>query len=149
MPADRAPHESGTANARVAADRPTLTGPRDRRVHAIAVTAVGTAIGAVMSVQNLLTGPGGTALRALSYLVIVGGAFAWAERAARTVPRHAKLATRLGIGGSLLVGLTLVLPWLNLAAQDRPNTLAMVLIGGAAIALPSWLAAAYIARVGR
>lgn len=98
---------------------------------------------------HLLVGPGGTTLRAFGYLVIVGGALAWAERAARTVPRHAKLASRVGLGGSLVVGLTAVLPWLDLSAQSRPNTPAMAIVGAAAIALPSWIAAGDIATTRR
>src|SRR5690606_15130625 len=107
----------------------------------IATATFGTAVGAVMAIQNVLAGPGGTVLRAFGYFVIVGGALVWAERAARTVPRYAKLAHRVGLGGSLVVGLTAVLPWLNLSAQTKPNTLAMAIAGAAAIALPSWIAA--------
>ena len=126
-----------------------LTGPRDRQIHAITTALLGVALGAPMGFQNLLVGPGGTALRALAYFVLVGGALAWAERSARTVPRHAKLASRAGLGGSLLVGLTLVLPWLNFSAQSQANTLSMAIVGAAAIALPSWIAAGYIARPRR
>jgi hypothetical protein len=143
------PPNAEQARAQLATDHPPLTGPRDRRVHAITTATLGTAVGALMAIQNLLVGPGGTALRAFGYLVIVGGALVWAERAARTVPRHAKLASRLGLGGSLVVGLTAVLPWLNLSAQSRPNTLTMAIIGAAAIALPSWAAAGHIARTRR
>ena len=137
------------AREQLATSQHPLTGPRDRRIHAITTALLGVALGATMSVQNLLVGPGGTALRTLSYVVLVGGALAWAERTARTVPRHAKLASRVGLGGSLLVGLTLVLPWLNLSAQTRPNTVSMALVGAAAIALPSFIAAGYIARARR
>jgi hypothetical protein len=146
VPTDPTPPNADQARTQLATSHPPLTGPRDRRVHAITTATIGAAVGGVMAIQNLLVGPGGTALRAFGYLVIVGGAIAWAERAARTVPRHAKLASRVGLAGSLVAGLTLVLPWLNLSAQDRPNTLAMVIVGAAVIALPSWVAAGYIAR---
>ena len=149
MPTTPTPPDANQARAQLSTTHPQLTGPRDRRVHAITTATLGTAVGAVMAIQNLLVGPGGTALRALGYFVIVGGALMWAERAARTVPRHAKLASRVGVGGSLVVGLTAVLPWLNLSAQTRPNTLTMAFGGAAAIALPSWVAAGYIARSRR
>jgi hypothetical protein len=42
-----------------------------------------------------------------------------------------------------------VLPWLNLSAQSRPNTLTMAIVGAAAIALPSMVAAGYIATTRR
>jgi hypothetical protein len=126
-----------------------LTGAHDRRVHAITTALLGVALGAPMGFQNLLVGPGGTALRTLIYAVIVGGALVWAERTARTVPRHAKLASRVGFGASLLVGLTMVLPWLNFSAQSQPNTVAMAIVGAVVIASPSWIAAGYIARARR
>lgn len=125
-----------------------LTSPRDRRVHAATTATFGVAIGATMALQNLL-GPGNNALRAAGFIIVWLGAATWAERAARTVPRRTKLASRLGIGGSMLVSLTIVLPWLNYSAQTEPNTWPMVLAGTAIIALPCWVAAGYIAKARR
>jgi hypothetical protein len=139
------PPHAEQAPAQPDGQRRRLTDQRDRRVHALATALLGAVLGVVMASQNILAGPSGTALRTFGYLAVVAGALAWTERAADTVPRHAKLASRVGLGTSLVVGLTSVLPWLNLSAQTRPNTLAMAAVGAAAIALPSWLAAATIA----
>lgn len=149
MSTDRTAPTPDQARDQLATSHPPLTAPRDRRVHAITTATLGVAVGAVMAVQNLLVGPGGTALRAFGYFVIAGGALACAERAARTVPRHAKLASGAGLVASLAVGLTLVLPWLNLSAQSRPNTLGMAIVGAAVISLPSWVAAGYIVKARR
>ena len=149
MSTDSTAPTPGQARDQLARTRPPLTDARDRRVHAITTATLGATVGAVMAVQNLLASASGTAVRAAVYVVVVGGALAWAERTARTVPRHAKTASRVGLVASLVAGLVLVLPWLNLSAQDRPNTVGMAILGAAAIALPSWVAAGYIARARR
>lgn len=149
MPIDPAPRDAGGPRERLASSRRPLTGSRDRRVHAITTAILGVTVGVVMAAQNLLAGPGGTALRGLGYLVVVVGALVWVERAARTVPHHAKVASRLELGGSLVMSLTVVLPWLNLAAQCRPNTLVMAIAGAIVLAVPSWIAAGWIARARR
>lgn len=145
MPTDDAPPSSREAREQLSSARTALTDPRDRRIHAIKTAAIGAAVGAVMGLQNVLVGSAGTALRAVIYFAVIGAALIWAEQAARTVPRHAKLASRVGLGASFAVGLTLVMPWLNLSAQDQPNTLGMAALAAALIALPSCAAAGYIA----
>jgi hypothetical protein len=146
----------------VTSDRPTLTpeqarrqltdiqtrslhSPRDRRIHAIGTAIFGLTSGFYMAAQNAITGAGHIVLSCVVVAIWVGEGF-WVERAARTVPRRARLWSRLGIGGSLALALGLVLPWLNLRAQTSPNTWPMVLAGAFVVAVPSLVAAAVIAR---
>ena len=115
----------------------------DRNVHAIRTAVLGLSVGLLTAPQNVLSGTSAIVADVIFVTVWMGGAI-WVERAARTVPRRARLWSRLGIGTSILVALVAVLPWLNLSAQTEPNTWPMVLAGALVIAVPSLIAAVAI-----
>lgn len=121
----------------------SLRSGRDRRIHAAGTAVTGITGGLFMASQNVVTGASRVVLSGVVLAVYLAGVF-WVERAARIVPRHARLWSRLGIGGSLVLALGLVLPWLNLRAQTEPNTWPMVLAGALLAALPSLVAAAAV-----
>ena len=134
------------ARAQLAASRARPLGSDgDRAVHAVGTAVFGLTTGFYMATQNLVTGTAGIVLSCLVVAIWVAEAL-WVERAARTVPRRASLWSRVGIGGSLVLALVVVLPWLNLRAQTEPNTWPMVLVGALVAAVPSLVAAAAIAR---
>lgn len=150
MPAEPTTQPTAQEAAARLADRPVrLADDRDRRIHAVTTVVLGAVIGVVMATQNVLATQVGAVLRGAVYFAVVGGAIAWSERAARAVPRHARLASRIGLIASLVVGLVAVLPWLNLSAQTSPNSAAMVVVGAAAITVPTAIAALWIARARR
>lgn len=117
----------------------------DAKVHASATAVFGISAAVFMASQNLFTGASDFIV-SLVFVVIWFGTVAWVERAARTVPRRARLWSRLGIGASMVLALGAGLPWLNYQAQSEPNTWPMVLAVSAVVALPSLVAAAIIAR---
>jgi hypothetical protein len=126
--------------------RRPLTRSRDRAVHATATAATGLALGLLGTAQNIASGlAANVALTGFFFAVALGSA-AWAEHAARTVPRRARAWSRAGMIASLVLNLVLVRPWLNLQAQTEPNTWSMVLVGAVVVAVPSLAAAAMIAR---
>ena len=123
----------------------SLSSPRDRKIHATGTAVFGFTIALGMATQNVVTGAGRVVLSCVVLVILLGEAV-WVERAARTVPRRARLWSRLGIGSSFVLALGLVLPWLNLQAQTSPNTWSMVAVAALIVAAPSLAAAAVIAR---
>lgn len=128
-----------------ATQRTPLGSPGDATVHAVATAVFGLSGGVFMASRNLVTGAW-SALLAAAFATVWLGVMAWTERAARTVPRRARLWSRIGIFGSLAVALAIAMPWLNYRAQTEPNTWPMVLAASAVVALPSLVAAVVIAR---
>ena len=117
----------------------------DHRIHAIATAVLGLNIAFYFAADNIASGAVHVVLSCLFFAVCLAETI-WVERSARTVPRRAKLWSRLGIGVSLVLTLFLVLPWLNLQARNEPNTWWMVLLGTVVAAAPSLVAAGVIAR---
>lgn len=149
MGTDRTSYTREEARERLAASRtPTLGNPGDRLVHAISTAAIGLIICLWFAMRNMMSETSGTVL-ACVYVALCFADAIWVERAARTVPRRAKLWSWLGIGASIVLSLGLVLPWLNLHAQTEPNTWSMVIAGALVAALPSLIASAVIARGSR
>lgn len=145
MDADNAQVTPEQAREQLAASRPrALSSARDRRVHAVGTAVLGLAIGLFMASRNLLSETGLVVVAVVFFVAWMVG-LAWVERIARTVPRGARRWSRVGIGGSFVLALAAVLPWLNLQAQSAPNTWPMVLLGALVAAIPSLLAAAVIA----
>lgn len=136
--------EQASANL-AAGEALQLARPRDRKIHAMGTAVFGITLGVLMATRNLISGTTAVLLTVALAAVLVAQVV-WVERAARTVPRRAALWSRIGIGGSLLVGLALVSPWLNQAAQTEPNTVPMVAIGALAVAAPALVAAVFIGR---
>ena len=133
------------AREQLAASRPGALGTaRDRQVHALGTAVLGLAVGLFMASRNLVSDTGLAAV-AVVFIVAWMAGLAWVERAARTVPRGARRWSRAGIGGSFVLALVAVLPWLNLQAQSEPNSWPMVLLAALIVAVPSLLAAAVIA----
>ena len=122
----------------------SLPSGHDRRIHAVATAVFGCSVAFYMASRNVFSGAERVVVSGVFVAVWMGGAI-WVERAARTVPRRARLWSRLGIGLSFLLALGLVLPWLNLQAQTVPNSLPMVLVASFVVAVPSLIAAAAIA----
>ena len=122
----------------------SLLSPRDRRVHAIGTALFGVGVAVHMATENIVTGAAGAVLSGVVLAALLGETV-WVERAARAVPRRARLWSRLGIGVSFVLALVVVLPWLDLAAQDEPNTWPMVVTASLVVAGPSLAAAAVIA----
>lgn len=134
------------AREQLAATRRTSLGsPGDADVHAVATAVFGVSVGILMASRNLVTGLG-SAVLAAAFATVWLAVVAWAERSARTVPRRAKLWSRIGIVASLALALGAALPWLNYQAQTEPNTWPMVLAASSVVALPSLVAAVVIAR---
>ena len=123
----------------------SLGSHRDARVHAVATAVFGLSVGVCMASQNVVTG-WGSAILAAAFAAVWIGVVAWMERASRTVPRHARRWSRIGIGASLFLALAVALPWLNSQARTEPNTWGMVLLASVVVALPCLIAAAVIAR---
>lgn len=123
----------------------SLRSGRDHTLHAAATAAFGLSSGLLAASQNVVSGASEVALTCAFVAACLAVGLA-VERVARTVPRRARLRSRLGIGASLLLALVVVLPWLNLQAQTEPNTWPMVLVAAVVIAVPSLVAAAVIAR---
>lgn len=122
-----------------------LGSARDRRIHAAGTATFGLSVGLFTATRNVVSGTSeivATALYAVALIAVV----VWVERAARTVPRRATVRSRVGIGTSFALALLLVLPWLNLEAQAEPNSWPMVVAAIFIVALPSFMAAAVIAR---
>ena len=105
-----------------------LMSRRDRRIHAVGTAVLGLTGGLYMAAQNLLSGTSRVVLSCIVVASWVAQAL-WIERAAPTIPRRARLWSHLGIGGSLVLALGLVLPWLNLRAQTEPASWPAVLLG--------------------
>ena len=119
--------------------------PGDRTVHAIGAAAVGLTMGLHMATRNLVSESHYALLSGIFVCVMVAEVL-WVEKASRTVPRRARRCFWTGLVTSFVVALALVTPWLNLQAQEGPNTWPMVALGAAVVAVPSLLAAAVIAR---
>lgn len=146
MDADRHSPTPEQAREQLAATQTASLGSsRDAAIHAIGTAVFGASIAIYMASQNLITGFGNVVLSA-AFAAMWLGAVAWVERSARTVPRRARLWSRLGIGASFFLALGAVLPWLNYQAQTEPNTWPTVLVASAVVALPSLVAAMVIAR---
>lgn len=128
-----------------AAQARQLGSARDRRIHAVGTAVLGLTVGVFMATQNMVSLGTSGALLFVAFAVVCLGEAWWVERAARTVPRRSRLWSRLGIGGSVVLALVVVMPWLNLSAQSGPNTWPMVTVGAAVAAAPSVIAAAAIA----
>ena len=123
----------------------TLPSAGDRRAHAIGTAVCGLTVGVHLGTQSVLSGTGRLVLLAALVAVFVAEAV-WVERAARTVPRHAGLSARVGVGASLVLALVVVLPWLDASARTEPNSWPLVLTAAVVVALPSLVAAAAIVR---
>lgn len=129
-------------------DSRSLRSTHDRRIHALGTVVFGLNVGAWAATQNAFDGVSRFVMAAI-FMVIFIAVTIWTERAARTVPRRARLWSRLGFAASLILGLFAVLPWLNVQAQTEPNTWPMLLVAALIISTPSLLAAAVIARARR
>lgn len=127
-----------------AAQSRSLSSRRDRTIHAVGMVFVGVVIGVHMALRNVI-GEGAYALVGLLVIGVLFLEMIWVDRTARTVPRRVRLCSWAGFIISFLVGLWVVTPWLNLAAQSGPNTWPMVLVGAVATAAPSLVAAVVIA----
>ncbi|MGQ1795844.1 hypothetical protein ACT4S5_01705 [Kocuria oceani] len=136
------PEQAREQLAEVQARRLDTSG--DRAVHAWATAAFGGITAFYAAAQNMLSDWVSHTALTLAFVTAWLATGWWVERAARTVPRRAKAWSRLGLAGSLLLVLTVVLPWLNYSAQTAPNTWPMVAAGAAAAAAPALLAAAVI-----
>lgn len=127
-----------------AAQSRSLASPRDRRIHAVGMVFFGVVIGLHMATRNLVS-EGVYALLGLVTISILLVGMIWIGRTARTVPRRVRMWSLSGFIASFLVGLWLVTPWLNFAAQTTPNSWPMILCAAAAVATPCLIAAAVIA----
>lgn len=137
------------ARERLAASRDdVLPSGRDRQIHATGTAIFGLTSGLYMASQNVIEGVAAVVLSCIALAVFLAEGF-WVERAARTVPRRARLWSRLGIGASMVLGLAVVLPWLNSQAQVEPNTWTMAAAGALVVAVPSLVAGAVIVRGSR
>lgn len=123
----------------------SLTSAGDRRLHAGSTALFGVGLGAMAVTSSRLDGLVGSAVSGILAAALLG-LLLWADSRARTVPRRARLISRVGVGVSLVVGLVAVLPWLNLRAQDQVIGWPLALAAVAVIALPSLVAAAAIGR---
>jgi cytochrome bd-type quinol oxidase subunit 2 len=112
--------------------------------HALATASGGLSTGLLATSQNVAHGLARVAV-AIAFFVVWIGAAVWAERTSRTVPRRARRWSLCGIAGSFVLALCVVLPWLNLQAQDSPNTWPMALLAALVVAVPSLATAAVIA----
>ena len=136
------------ARAQLAASQRQLTASRrDRTVHATGTAVVGLDCGLLAATQNMAHGATKVVLSFVFFAAWLGAA-AWSGRISRTVPRNARRWALCGIGASFALALFAVLPWLNLQAQDSPNTWPMALVAAVVVAVPCLVAAAVIA-VGR
>lgn len=123
----------------------SLSTGSDRRIHAVGTAVLGVTVGLFLAAGTDLTGAQGVLLSCVFVLVCAAEAI-WVERAARTVPRRARLWSRLGFGVSMILALAGVLPWLNLQAQDGPVSRPALLLAALIIAAPSLAAAAVMTR---
>ncbi|HSK23575.1 MAG TPA: hypothetical protein VK906_10385 [Egicoccus sp.] len=128
-----------------ASGRAPLRNRRDRRIHAIHTATVGVVIAMALATRNVLDIGSDVVLSVVMFGLMVA-LLVWMERTTATVPRRAGLLSRVGVGLSFLLGITVALPWLNLRAQTEPNTWGMALGAAAVTAVPSLVAAAAIAR---
>lgn len=135
---ERAREQLATIQAR------TLHTSRDRVVHAAATAVFGVTSALYMAAQNILADWVSHSLRTAVFAAAWSVTVWWIERVARTVPRRAKVWSRGGIVASIVLTLTVVLPWLNFSAQTSPNTWPMVTAGAAVAAVPALIAAAVI-----
>lgn len=132
------------AQAQLAQSRKPLTSARDRMIHATGTAVGGLTFGLFAATRNITPGTESIVVPTVVVAFLLALAI-WVARAARTVPRRARLWSRLGVASSLAVAVVLVLPWLNLQAQAQPNTWPMALVGALVVAAPSLVAAAVVA----
>lgn len=119
--------------------------PGDRMVQAIGAATVGLTLGLHMATRNVVSESHYAVLSGIFICVMVAEVL-WVKTVSRTVPRRARRWFWTGVATSFVVALAFVTPWLNLQAQEGPNTWPMVALGAAVVAIPSLLAAAVIAR---
>ena len=122
----------------------SITTGRDRSVHALATAVFGAITAFYMASQNILADGIAHTIKTAAFIGLWLLVVWCTEQAAKTVPRQAKLWSRIGIAGSFLLSLTVVLPWLNFSAQTAENTWPMVVGGAALAAAPALVAAAAI-----
>ncbi len=130
----------------LSADFGLSTTRSDRTIHAIATLLLGVAVGGIfIATRNSDPNWLGWIANA-AFVAVVVGAQEWIDRATRTTPRHARRWSTMGIAGSMLVALTVVLPWLNWSEQTEPVSTTMQLVAAIGIAIPCWIAALVIYR---
>ncbi|RAX18166.1 hypothetical protein DC347_05510 [Pseudarthrobacter sp. AG30] len=127
----------------------SITSERDRSVHALATAVFGATTAFYMASQNILAGGMAHAVKTVAFIALWLLVAWWIERAAKTVPRRARLWSRTGIAGSFVLSLIAVLPWLNHASQSADNTWPMVALGAVLAAAPALVAAAAIRWISR
>jgi len=117
----------------------------DRQTYALGTAVLGVTVGGYFSVQALVSGAYGVLL-ACALVAVCAAEAVWVERTARTVPRGARLLSRLGFGASIGLALVMALPWLNLQARSGAITWPEVLTSALLVAAPSLVAAAVITQ---
>ena len=126
----------------------TLDNPRDRRVHGIGTAVAGVLVAAYVALHGLVEASPWDDVVTACYVLLLLGVVAWQTRAARTVPRNARLVGYLGLGLSV-VAIMPVLGWTNwLEHTGDPHRLVVVAIASL-VAAPAAVAGVAIAAGGR
>lgn len=136
------------------ADDVTLTSDRDRRVHARATAAFGVTVGVYVALSRLAdNSQPWQGLAIAGYVVALGLLAWWQSRAPRTVPRHSRRISWLGLGGTigLMLAAIVTLNILSVEAErdgrTDPSTEPWVLaLTAIVVALPMVVAAVRIRK---
>jgi len=137
------------ARERIAASSARRLGSApDRKMYALGTIALGLAVGVYFATENLVHGVA-YLVSSMAFVAVLVAAEIWVQGATRTVPRRARLWSRIGFGASFALGFVAVGPWLNLQERTDLDPWLVALAASLVITAPSLVAAAAISRERR
>jgi phosphoribosylformylglycinamidine (FGAM) synthase-like enzyme len=130
-----------------AGDPPTRDADRDRRVHAGALVVIGTNHGLYAAVHDISTGAALMTVTGMLTAASIGAVVAVTRRDS-AVPHDVRRSWWLGVGGSLVLALAVVRPWLQLELYAGTSAWVLRVIAALVVAAPCLAAAAAVQRRG-
>ncbi len=144
----RTPEQDAARRSLAEADSTSLAGPRDRRVHAVAVAGFGLLVGGYVALGRLDRQDGSGSWGLGAYIALLVLLAAWQTRASAALPRGTRRTGWTGLAGTLVL-CAVVQGWLNWREQTTASGPVLLVVVSLVAALPALLAAAAVLRGNR
>ncbi len=127
----------------------------DRRVHALATAGFGVLVGGYLAVSRLAQDTSWQTPAITLYILLLVALATWQTRGASTWPRYARRTSWVGLAGTMVLFMGMVMAFNVREAQQEldgvapTENVALLVLAGLVVALPAVVAGVVIARGGR